>query len=128
MKNNDPIFFPGTEFDASIKQMMQTNYQDSINNLQEQWHQADLDQRTYLGDPDIWGILYPSNMSPKRRMFNFNLTQSTINMISGHQRRNRKSSICIPVISPVQKTADQFTKCLFHVHGKGGYQVYSDAF
>jgi hypothetical protein len=128
LKNNDPIFFPGTEFDASIKQMMQTNYQDSINNLQEQWHQADLDQRTYLGDPDIWGILYPSNMSPKRRMFNFNLTQSTINMISGHQRRNRKSSICIPVISPVQKTADQFTKCLFHVHGKGGYQVYSDAF
>ena len=128
MKSADPIFFPGSEIDASVKQMMQTNYQDSITNLQEQWHQADLDQRTYLGDPDIWGILYPSNMSPKRRMFNFNLTQATINMVGGHQRRNRKSSICIPVISPVQKTADQLTKCLFHVHGKGGYQIYSDAF
>jgi len=128
LKSADPIFFPGSEIDASVKQMMQTNYQDSITNLQEQWHQADLDQRTYLGDPDIWGILYPSNMSPKRRMFNFNLTQATINMVGGHQRRNRKSSICIPVISPVQKTADQLTKCLFHVHGKGGYQIYSDAF
>jgi len=49
-------------------------------------------------------------------------------MVTGHQRRNRKSSIAIPVKSPVQKTADQLTKCLFHVHKNGGYSVYSDAF
>lgn len=61
-------------------------------------------------------------------MFNFNLTHSSVMMVTGHQRRNRKSTICIPVKSPVQKTADQFTKCLFHVHSNGGYQVYSDAF
>jgi hypothetical protein len=127
-KNNDPIFWPGSQVDRDIKQMMQSNYQDSITNLQTQWAQADLDERTWLGDPDMWGALFPVGIHQRRKMFNFNLTHSSVMMVTGHQRRNRKSTICIPVKSPVQKTADQFTKCLFHVHNNGGYGVYSDAF
>lgn len=127
-RNADPIFFPGTDVDLNIKQMMQSNYQDGITNLQTQWAQADLDERTWLGDPDMWGALFPTGIHQKRKMFNFNLTHSTVMVVTGHQRRNRKSTICIPVRSPVQKTADQFTKCLYHVHNKGGYGVYSDAF
>lgn len=107
---------------------MEQNYQDSITNLQTQWWQADLDQRTYLGDPDMWGLLFPVGAVMRKKMFNFNLVHSSVMMASGHQRRNRKSTICIPVKSPVQKTADQFTKCLFHVHRGSGYEVYSDAF
>jgi hypothetical protein len=128
LKNTDPIFWPGTDVDLSLKQRMQRNYDDSISNLQVQWYQADLDQRTYLGDPDVWNILYPLGTARRRKMFTFNLTHSTIQMISGHQRRNRKSTIAIPVQSPVQKTADQMTKCLYYVHSKGAYTVYSDAF
>ena len=90
--------------------------------------QADYDERTWLGDPDLWGCLFPVGSNVRKKMFNFNLTHSSVMMVTGHQRRNRKSTICIPVKSPVQKTADQFTKCLFHVHSNGGYQVYSDAF
>ena len=104
------------------------NYQDSINILQTQWLQADYDQRTYLGDTDTWNLLFPNGPHTKRKMFNFNLVHSSIMMASGHQRRNRKSSICIPVMSPVQKTADQLTKCLYYVHSNGAYEVYSDAF
>lgn len=127
-KNSDPIFFPGSEVDRNIRQMMESNYQDSITNLQTQWQQADLDDRTYLGDPDMWGALFPTGIHQRRRMFNFNLVHSSVMMVTGHQRRNRKSTICVPVKSPVQKTADQFTKCLYHVHSNGGYEVYSDAF
>jgi hypothetical protein len=127
-RNNDPIFFPGTQVDGDIKRMIQSNYTDSITNLQVQWGQADLDERTWLGDPDMWSALYPTGMHQKRRMFNFNLTHSSVMMVTGHQRRNRKSTIVIPVKSPVQKTADQLTKCLFHVHKTNGYGVYSDAF
>lgn len=127
-RNNDPIFFPGATKDLEIKQLMQSNYQDSITNLQTQWAQADLDERTWLGDPDMWGALFPTGIHQRRKMFNFNLTHSSVMMVTGHQRRNRKSTICIPVKSPVQQTADQFTKCLFHVHNNGGYGVYSDAF
>lgn len=127
-RNNDPIFFPGTQKDTDIKQMIQANYSDTITNLQVQWGQADLDERTWLGDPDMWSCLYPTGIHQKRKMFNFNLTHSSVMMVTGHQRRNRKSTIVIPVKSPVQKTADQLTKCLFHVHKNGGYSVYSDAF
>ncbi len=128
-RNNDPqVWFPGAEYDAKIKRMIQSNYTDSITNLQVQWGQADLDERTWLGDPDMWSCLYPTGYTNKRKMFNFNLTHSSVMMVTGHQRRNRKSSIVIPVKSPVQKTADQLTKCLFHVHKNGGYGVYSDAF
>ena len=127
-KNSDPIFFPGAQVDRNIKQMIDSNYQDSISNLQTQWRQADLDERTWLGDPDMWNCLYPTNMLQRKKMFNFNLTHSSVMMVSGHQRRNRKSTICIPKTSPVQKTADQLTKCLYHVHDTNGYGVYSDAF
>lgn len=128
MKNADPIFWPGSQVDLDVRQMMEKNYQDSITNLQAQWYQADLDQRVYLGDSDIWGSLFPNLQCARKRMFNFNLVHSSVTMPSGHQRRNRKSTICIPVKSPVQKTADQLTKCLFHVHKNGGYEIYSDAF
>lgn len=127
-RSNDPIFFPGTQVDGDIKRMMQSNYNDSITNLQVQWGQADLDERTWLGDPDMWSALYPTGFHQRRKMFNFNLTHSSVMMVTGHQRRNRKSSIVIPVKSPVQKTADQLTKCLYHVHKAGAYGVYSDAF
>lgn len=106
---------------------MNSNYQDAITKLQTQWWQADLDDRTYLGDPDLWGTLYPSG-TVRKKMYNFNLTHSSVMMVTGHQRKNRKSTICIPRRSPVQKTADQFTKCLNYVHSNGGYEVYSVAF
>lgn len=129
MKNSDPIFWPGTEIDESMKRQMDMNYSDSINILQTQWYQADLDQRFVLGDQDLWGLLFPGVSTYRRKMFNFNLLNSMVQMVSGHQRRNRKSSICIPIQTESQQTADQFTKCLYHVHNQSGaYQVYSDAF
>jgi len=108
---------------------MQRNYSDAINILQTQWSQADLDQRFAMGDQDIWGQLFPGVSSFRRKMFNFNLINPTLQVVSGFQRRNRKSTICIPVKKESQKTADQITKCLYYVHNKcGAYQVYSDAF
>jgi hypothetical protein len=128
-KNQDPvIMWPGTEKDDQIKRMMQQNYNDTITNLQVQWGQADLDERTWLGDPEAWNCMFPTGYTNKRKMFNFNLTHSSVMMVTGHQRRNRKATIAIPVKSPVQKTADQLTKCLYHVHKNNAYGVYSDAF
>lgn len=129
MRNNDPIFWPSDDISLSLKQQINRNYQDCINILQTQWYQADLDQRFAMADQDIWGILFPGVSTYRRKVFNFNLINSHIQMISGYQRRNRKSSIVIPVHSPIQKTADQLTKCLYYVHSNGGvYQTYSDAF
>lgn len=129
MRNNDPIFWPDTSTDLSIRQSMNKNYTDCINILQTQWYQCDVDQRFAMGDQDVWGLIFPGVATYRRKIFNFNLINATLQMISGYQRRNRKSSICIPVQSPMQKTADQMTKCLYYVHNQSGaYQVYSDAF
>jgi hypothetical protein len=129
LRNNDPLYWPDTSVDLSIRQQMNKNYTDCINILQTQWYQADVDQRFCLGDQDLWGLIFPGVATYRRKIFNFNLINPAVQMISGYQRRNRKSTICIPIMSPMQKTADQMTKCLYHVHNKcGAYQVYSDAF
>lgn len=128
-KSSDPIFWPEEELSLSLKQAMNKNYTDCINILQTQWYQADLDQRFAMGDQDLWGLIFPGVATYRRKIFNFNLINSQLQMITGYQRRNRKTSICIPILSPMQRTSDQMTKCLFHVHNQSGaYQVYSDCF
>lgn len=129
MRNSDPIFFPGTSYDLSLRQQMERNYQDSIANLQVQWQEADMDQRSFLGDPDIWNILFPLGASRRRKMFTFNIIHAMVQSTSGRQRQNRKSTIAIPVHNEAQKTSDQLTKCLYHVDDKSGFNlILSDAF
>jgi hypothetical protein len=129
LRNNDPIFFPSSNLDVSLRQNRQKNYTDCINILQTQWYQADLDQRFVIGDQDIWGLIFPGVATYRRKIWNFNLTNSAIQMISGYQRRNRKTSICIPVMKTGQATADQFSKTLFYsMNRAGAYQVFSDCF
>ena len=129
VRNNDPIIF--TSFDAGyeFKQQRDKNYQDSINILQTQWWQADLDQRFVLGDQDLWAVLYPGVSAYRRKMFNFNIINSVVQSITGHQRQTRKSSVVIPTQMGSQQTADQLTKCLYYVYkNTGAHQVISDAF
>ena len=82
-----------------------------------------------MGDQDLWGLIFPGVATYRRKIFNFNLTNRAIQMVSGYQRRNRKTSVSIPVLSPMQKTADQFSKILFHTMNRtGAFQIFSDAF
>ena len=128
-RNSDPILYPSIDESYSLKQQRDQNYTDSINILQCQWQQADIDQRFSLGDQDIWGTLFPSSTLGKRKMFNFNIINPILQAISGQQRQTRKSTVVIPISSASQRTADQLTKCLYHVHNQtDAYQVYSDAF
>lgn len=129
MRNSDPIFFPTQEADLSIRQQMNRNYTDCINILQTCWTQFDLDQRFAMGDQDIWSQLFPNLATYRRKIFNFNIINPILQMVSGYQRRNRKATSVVPIHGKLQDTADIFTKCLYHVHDKAGvYQVYSDCF
>ena len=127
-KNADPIFWPDASVDESLRQTIQKNYTDCINILQTQWYQADVDQRFCMSDQDIWGLIFPGVATYRRKMFNFNIINPIIQAISGQQRQNRKSTVVIPVHAANQKTADQLTKVLYHIHKDGAYQVYSDCF
>jgi len=95
---------------------MEAFYAQSITINQSFWGEADIDTRFETGDQTLWTDLYGNLPANRRRQFNFNRIRRVINMISGHQRRNRKSTIVVPIENGDATTADQFTKILLWVN------------
>lgn len=89
---------------------------------------AEVDLRFYLGDQ--WtdqekSFLYQQG----RNAFVFNRIRRTIQLLTGYQRKNRLSSVVIPVEDGDQRTADQLSQLLLYVMNSGdGYQIISDCF
>lgn len=77
----------------------------------------------------MWNDLYGNLPANRRRQFNFNRIMRVINMISGHQRRNRKSTIVTGVENFDDMTADQFTKILLWIsQNEGVLETISESF
>lgn len=115
--------------DHNILKMMDNTYAKYITINQSFWSEADIDNRFCAGDQTLWNDIYGNLPAFRKRQFNFNRIRRVINMISGHQRQHRKSTMCIPVENSAQKTADQFTKLLYHVNSSGNVlETISDAF
>ncbi len=63
------------------------------------------------------------------QQFYFNRTRPLLNMVSGYQRANRKSSVCVPLENGDQQTADQWTKILMGIYkNENTYATISEAF
>lgn len=115
--------------DPNILKLMDYTYAKNITINQSFWSEADIDTRFKAGDQTLWNDIYGNLPAFRRRQFNFNRIRRIINMISGHQRRNRKSTVCVPIESSDEKTADQFTKLLYHANNYGHIlDTISDAF
>jgi hypothetical protein len=99
---------------------MEAFYAESITINQSFWAEADTDTRFEAGDQTLWNDLYGNLPANRRRQFNFNRIRRVINMISGHQRRNRKSTVVTPVENGDAETADQFTKTLLWINQQEG--------
>jgi len=100
------------EKDKEILNRMSSFYRNAISVNQAFWAEADLDTRFEAGDQSVYQELYNNMPSSFRKQFNFNRIRRVINMISGYQRRNRKSTIVSPVENGDQVTADQFSKII----------------
>lgn len=89
---------------------------------------ADRDLNFFLGDQ--WDEREKRQLFQEgRSTFVFNRIRRNINMVTGYQRKNRLSSVVVPVEDSDQKTADQLSKLLLYVMNYGeGYQVISDCF
>lgn len=117
------------ERDRPMLSRMEAFYAESITINQSFWGEADTDNRFYAGDQTAWNDLYGNLPANRRRQFNFNRIRRVINMIQGHQRRNRKSTIVIPVENGDQETADQFTKIMLWLNQQENVlETISDAF
>lgn len=118
-----------SEKDRPILSRMEAFYAESITINQSFWGEADTDTRFHAGDQTLWNDLYGNLPANRRRQFNFNRIRRVINMISGYQRRNRKSTIVNPVENADAETADQFTKILLWcANQEGVLETISEAF
>lgn len=109
-----------TEKDRPILSRMEAFYAETITINQSFWAEADTDTRFHAGDQTLWSDIYGNLPINRRRNFNFNRIRRVINMISGYQRRNRKSTIVTPVENADAETADQFTKILLWLANQEG--------
>lgn len=109
------------EFDRGILSRMESFYNEAITLNQSFWGEADIDTRYEAGDQSILNDDYYGNLpAQQRKRFNFNRIRRVINMITGHQRRNRKSTIVVPVENTDQLTADQFSKIMMWINQQEG--------
>ena len=111
-----PQYYPTEHKDILAR--MEAFYASAITINQSFWGEADTDTRFEVGDQTLWSDLYGNLPGNRKRQFNFNRIRRIINMISGHQRRNRKSTICVPVENGDAQTADQFTKILMWINNQ----------
>ena len=107
-----------TEHDKDVKVMMEQAYANSITINQSFWSEADIDSRFKAGDQTLWNDIYGNLPAFRRRVFNFNRIRRVCNMITGYQRRNRKSSIAVPIENSDETTADQFSKIMLWAMNK----------
>ncbi len=117
------------ERDRGIKNRMEVSYAESISINQSFWSEASIDTRFMAGDQTIYNDLYGNIPTARRRQFNFNRIARVVNMVDGHQRKNRKSTIVTGVENADDETADQFTKILMNIDRREGIgETISDAF
>lgn len=98
--------------DRTILDRMENFYTNSVTMNQLYWAEADLDTRFYCGDQTIWSEIYGNAPAQARKQYNFNRIRKIVEMPCGYQRKNRKSTVAIPVENANQDTADQFSKVL----------------
>lgn len=123
---NDSYYVEG---DSNILKLMDYTYSKYITINQSFWSEADIDSRFKAGDQTLWNDIYGNLPAFRRRQFNFNRIRRIINMITGYQRQHRKSTIVEPVEGSDQKTADQFSKLMFHSDKQANVlHTISDAF
>lgn len=103
-----------------ILKRMEAFYAESISVNQNYWEEASVDTRFESGDQTIWADIYGFLPMSRRRPFSFNRIRRVVNMITGHQRRNRKSTIIVPVENGDMQTADQFTKIMMWLNQQEG--------
>lgn len=117
------------EKDRPILAKMEAFYSQAISINQSFWAEADTDTRFESGDQTIWQDLYGNLPANLRKQFNFNRIRRVKNMIGGYQRRNRKSTIVVPIENGDDHTADQFTKVMMWLNNQEGVlETISSAF
>lgn len=113
-----------------LKQMQDWFYQSNYTGNSALWLQGAIDKRFKVGDQSLYNSIYGNgNSSQNMQRFFFNLIRRHLNMICGYQRKNRKSTITIPISDTDDPLADDYNKVMRWCDDRDGFQEYlSQAF
>lgn len=106
-----------------LKQMQDWFYQSNYTSNSCLWLQGAIDKRFKVGDQNLYNQVYGQNSQNVQKFF-FNLIRRTENMICGYQRRNRKSTITLPIGDTDDPVADDYNKVLRWCDDRDGFQEY----
>ena len=106
-----------------LKQMMDWFYQSNYTTNSTYWLQGAIDKRFKVGDQQLYNQVYGQNSQNVQKFF-FNLIRRHINMICGFQRKNRKSTITLPVQGNDDPLADDYNKVMRWCDDRDGFQEY----
>lgn len=120
--------YDGNSYSA-IKKKIDSDYTANQAIWQIYWTEATIDTRLEAGDTSLMADLNQSLPNNNRGSWYFNRVRPLCNMVSGYQRRNRKSTIVVPLENGDQQTADQWSKILLNIYKREGiYETISEAF
>jgi len=105
---------------SDLLKFIEKSYNEAITLNQTYWSEGDIDARVEAGDQSAIAQLYSALPVNQRKSFNFNRIRRTIEMVSGHQQADRKSTIYVPIENGDQQTADQFTKIFLWLNQQEG--------
>jgi hypothetical protein len=92
------------------------------------WQQGSIDARFKAGDTSLINYLYGDENGSKLRRCSFNLIRRHVDMICGYQRKNRKSTIAVPLFQG-DELADDYNAVLKWSEARDGSHEYlSQAF
>lgn len=114
---------------SAIKRKLDADWlaNESIWNIQKS--EAAIDTRLEAGDSTLISQLMPGLPYNNQNNIYFNRVRPLLSQVSGHQRRNRKSTPVVPLENADQKTADQQTKIVLNIYKKTMLdEIISDAF
>ncbi len=113
----------------NLKQMQDEFYQANYTGNSALWMQGAIDKRFKVGDQSLYSACTSNNSYLQSYRFFFNLIRRHINMTCGFQRKNRKSTITIPLSDQDDPLADDYNKVLRWCDDRDGFQEYlSQAF
>ncbi len=120
---------PGDANAKNLKQMKDEFYQANYPGNGRLWAEGYIDKRFKVGDQSLYAYSAGQNFNQNSYRFFFNLIRRHINMICGFQRKNRKSTITLPVHENDDPLADDFNKVMRWCEDRDGFQEYlSQAF
>lgn len=113
----------------NLKQMKDQFYQANYPGNSALWMQGAIDKRFKVGDQSLYRAFFGDNTYQQTYRFFFNLIRRHINMICGFQRKNRKSTITIPLHENDDPLSDDYNTVMRWCDDRDGFQEYlSQAF